>query len=209
MAKAYRFSFGKKMRYLYLPSLLPYFAAACSTGIGIGWKAGIAAEVLGLPKNSIGKALCNAKIYCGDAGSVWLDGCDYPVEFAVRKAGGHACCMHLPPGWRWKRRGKDDPDQRFAGSHYGEKPVLSHFSHDLPDNGIVCLTGASGRGEDDRFCESWPDWKPRTAAALPDCPAAKLRLFFKEDRLLPWITARQNNVAWRSQPGQNDQWESC
>lgn len=63
MAKAYRFSFGKKMRYLYLPSLLPYFAAACSTGIGIGWKAGIAAEVLGLPKNSIGKALYNAKIY--------------------------------------------------------------------------------------------------------------------------------------------------
>ena len=30
---------------------------------------------------------------------------------------------------------------------YGEKPVLSHFSHDLPDNGIVCLTGASGRGK--------------------------------------------------------------
>ena len=51
------------MRYLYLPSLLPYFAAACGTGIGIGWKAGIAAEVLGLPKNSIGKALYNAKIY--------------------------------------------------------------------------------------------------------------------------------------------------
>lgn len=63
MAKAYRFSFGKKLRYLYLPSLMPYFAAACGTGIGIGWKAGIAAEVLGLPKNSIGKALYNAKIY--------------------------------------------------------------------------------------------------------------------------------------------------
>ena len=40
-----------------------YAVAACSTGIGIGWKAGIAAEVLGLPKNSIGKALYNAKIY--------------------------------------------------------------------------------------------------------------------------------------------------
>lgn len=63
MVRAYRFSPGRKLRYLYLPSLLPYFAAACSTGIGIGWKAGIAAEVLGLPKNSIGKALYNAKIY--------------------------------------------------------------------------------------------------------------------------------------------------
>lgn len=63
MTRAYGFSWGKKLRYLYLPSLLPYFAAACSTGIGIGWKAGVAAEVLGLPKNSIGKALYNAKIY--------------------------------------------------------------------------------------------------------------------------------------------------
>ncbi|MDD3192798.1 MAG: ABC transporter permease subunit [Oscillospiraceae bacterium] len=63
MAKAYRFSFGKKLRYLYLPSLLPYFAAACGTGIGVGWKAGIAAEVLGLPQNSIGKALYHSKIY--------------------------------------------------------------------------------------------------------------------------------------------------
>ncbi len=63
MAKAYDLSPGKKLRYLYLPSLLPYFAAACSAGIGIGWKAGVAAEVLGLPKNSIGKALYNAKIY--------------------------------------------------------------------------------------------------------------------------------------------------
>lgn len=63
MAKAYRFSPGKRLRYLYLPSLLPYFAAACGAGIGIGWKAGVAAEVLGLPKNSIGKALYNAKIY--------------------------------------------------------------------------------------------------------------------------------------------------
>lgn len=63
MSRIYRFSFWKKLRYLYLPSFLPYFAAACSTGIGIGWKAGIAAEVLGLPKDSIGKALYNAKIY--------------------------------------------------------------------------------------------------------------------------------------------------
>ncbi len=63
MSEAYRFSRFKKIRYLYLPSLLPYFSAACATGIGIGWKAGIAAEVLALPKVSIGKALYDAKIY--------------------------------------------------------------------------------------------------------------------------------------------------
>ena len=30
---------------------------------------------------------------------------------------------------------------------YGEKKVLDHFSRELPDHGVVCLTGASGRGK--------------------------------------------------------------
>ena len=63
MARAYRFSFGKKMRYLYLPSLLPYFAAACGTHIGIGGKDGSAGEGRGVPRKFNGKAPYNAKIY--------------------------------------------------------------------------------------------------------------------------------------------------
>lgn len=63
MAKVYRFSFLKKVRLIYIPSLMPYFVAACSTGLGFAWKAGIAAEVIGLPKNSLGLEIYNAKIY--------------------------------------------------------------------------------------------------------------------------------------------------
>ena len=36
---------------------------ACETAVGLGWKAGIAAEVLCTPKNSIGINLRNAQIY--------------------------------------------------------------------------------------------------------------------------------------------------
>lgn len=63
MAKVFELSFFKRFRYLYFPSVLPYFTAACTTGIGFAWKSGIAAEVLGSPKNSIGEQLYNAKIY--------------------------------------------------------------------------------------------------------------------------------------------------
>lgn len=90
---------------------------------------------------------------------------------------------------------------------YGEKPVLSHFSHDLPDNGIVCLTGASGRGKT-TLLRILAGWKPRTAAALPDCPAAKLRLFFKRTVCCPGYSPAELSPG-SSQPGQNDQWESC
>ncbi|MBE6788560.1 MAG: ABC transporter permease subunit [Ruminococcaceae bacterium] len=63
MAKVYKFSFFKKVRLIYIPSLLPYFVAALKTGLGFAFKAGIAAEVIGLPKNTLGEQVYNAKIY--------------------------------------------------------------------------------------------------------------------------------------------------
>lgn len=63
MAKVFRVSSFKKFKYIYIPSLLPYYIAACSLGLGFSWKSGIAAEVIGLPKNTIGFSLYNAKIF--------------------------------------------------------------------------------------------------------------------------------------------------
>lgn len=63
MARAYNFSFRKKLKYLYLPSAAPNFITACETAIGLGWKAGIAAEVICMPDGTIGKALKNSQVY--------------------------------------------------------------------------------------------------------------------------------------------------
>lgn len=61
-ARAYRFGRGKTLRLVYLPSVLPYFASGCATGLGLAWKAGVAAEVLCQPKLAIGTQLYRAKI---------------------------------------------------------------------------------------------------------------------------------------------------
>ncbi|MBQ9767076.1 MAG: ATP-binding cassette domain-containing protein [Lachnospiraceae bacterium] len=63
MANVFRISFGKRMRYIYLPAVLPYFVSACSVGLGFCFKSGIAAEIIGLPANSIGEQLYEAKLY--------------------------------------------------------------------------------------------------------------------------------------------------
>ena len=63
MANAYDFSFAKKLKLIYLPSSIPYFVTACKTAVGLGWKAGIAAEVLCTPQNSIGIELRNSQVY--------------------------------------------------------------------------------------------------------------------------------------------------
>ena len=62
LAKAYRFGKGKTVGLIYVPSVLPYFASGCATALGLAWKAGVAAEVLCLPKLAIGTRLYRAKL---------------------------------------------------------------------------------------------------------------------------------------------------
>lgn len=53
----------RRLRYLWLPTLRPQLLAACSLGMGLAWKAGIAAEVIGIPPGSIGRMFYDAKLY--------------------------------------------------------------------------------------------------------------------------------------------------
>ncbi|MDV4152515.1 ABC transporter permease subunit [Clostridium sp. AL.422] len=63
MAKVFKVSKSKRIRYIYLSEVAPYLRAACSISLGLCWKSGIAAEVIGMPANSIGENLYMAKIY--------------------------------------------------------------------------------------------------------------------------------------------------
>ena len=63
MAKVYRLSGFQIFRRIYVPSVLPVFRMACSSALGLGWKAGIAAEVLTVPRSSIGRMISESKLY--------------------------------------------------------------------------------------------------------------------------------------------------
>lgn len=67
MAKVFRLSPAKTLRKIYLPSVFPFLLAAAKTGMGLAWKAGIAAEVMVSPASGIGAELYNAKIYLESA----------------------------------------------------------------------------------------------------------------------------------------------
>lgn len=62
MARVFRLPLGRRLRAIWLPAVLPAFRQGCSVALGICWKSGVAAEVIGLPDGSIGDALYRAKI---------------------------------------------------------------------------------------------------------------------------------------------------
>ena len=62
MAKVFRLKPKNKFIGIYLPAVLPHFLSAMLVAIGICWKSGIAAEVIGQPKNSIGSMLYYTKV---------------------------------------------------------------------------------------------------------------------------------------------------
>lgn len=67
MAALFRVGWRKKMKYIHLPHLKPYILSACSVSVGLAWKAGIAAEVIGIPDGSVGERLYEAKVYLSTA----------------------------------------------------------------------------------------------------------------------------------------------
>ncbi len=63
MAEVFSIPERKKLFYITLPRLKPHIISSASVSIGLAWKAGVAAEVIGVPDGSIGEALYEAKIY--------------------------------------------------------------------------------------------------------------------------------------------------
>lgn len=63
MARVFRMPFSRRLRYLYIPQVMPYVLSSCRVSVGMCWKAGIAGEIIGLPDFSVGEQLYLAKLY--------------------------------------------------------------------------------------------------------------------------------------------------
>ncbi|MFI3226104.1 MAG: ABC transporter permease subunit [Clostridia bacterium] len=62
MAKVYNLSKVKKIIYIYIPEMMPIIFSSLILGLSIGWKSGIAAEVIAISSNTIGGQIQRAKV---------------------------------------------------------------------------------------------------------------------------------------------------
>ena len=53
----------KQIIYIYVKTVAPYVLSAATAGIGFAWKSGIAAELIGVVRGTIGASLHTARIF--------------------------------------------------------------------------------------------------------------------------------------------------
>lgn len=63
MADVFHIPWIRRIRYIIMPQLSPYLISAGRVTAGMAWKAGVAAEIIGMPKGSVGQMLYMSKIY--------------------------------------------------------------------------------------------------------------------------------------------------
>ena len=159
MSRLFRLRPYRRMRYIILGQLMPYLRAACSSAIGLCWKAGAAAEVIGMPDKSIGEKLQQAKIYLNTpdllAWTLVLVLVSLSFEKIFLKLLSTAeKKTRVIPGKITDKNSKDRSEGRPVSirirnlsKSFGGKSVLENFSADLPAGSISALMAPSGSGK--------------------------------------------------------------
>lgn len=173
MAEVFRLSFFQKLFYIYCPSVMPYLLAGASVSVGMSFKSGVAAEVIGLPVSSIGEGLYNAKIYLNTAGVfawtvviiVLASLVERLVTGLLKQFGRQELRLikrkpYVPAHTSEAKTKKSCLsaqvlDHKTKSSvlledvtvSFGEKTVLDHIHTGFDADGIYCIMGPSGCGK--------------------------------------------------------------
>ncbi len=203
MARVFRLPFWNRFFYIYRPALKPFLYGSLKVSLGMCWKSGVAAEVIGTPDYSIGEQMYLSKVYLDTAGLfawtavvilfsvifekmimlladkffAWEPGCRRQLPDVSRHA--NAGGGHMPASVRLSGVTKS----------YGGKKVLDNFSAVYEPDRTYYLTSPSGSGKTTLL---------RMIAGLtePDgggiTPPSSCGMVFQEDRLCEDYSAVKN-----------------
>lgn len=189
MARVFGMGWRNRFLYLYRPALLPYLNSCLRVSLGMAWKSGAAAEIIGLPAHSLGERLYLSKIQLDTAGlfawTLMIILLSFLFEKAVLKL------LQLFGGWRprpalryggLRGGGKKTPIKlSHIGISFGGKRVFADYSLTLEAGGRYLLTAPSGAGKTTllRIIAGLLDADSGTISGVPACAG----MVFQEDRL--------------------------
>lgn len=200
VAKVYRMPLKNRLYYIYLPGVKPYFSSALSLAIGMSFKAGIAAEIIGTPAYSMGERIYMSKIFLDTAGvfswMITVIFVAYICEILVAKLC-EACFEKRFNTIKIKRH----TEQKKVGNielincvaSYGDEPVLSGINAKFETGKVYAITGESGIGKTTLLKVLWGLVKADEGEVLgTECIRGGV---FQENRLFEEHTAAENVFA--------------
>ncbi|MCM1186496.1 MAG: ATP-binding cassette domain-containing protein [Lachnoclostridium sp.] len=139
--------------YIYRPALKPFLLSGLKISLGMGWKSGVAAEVIGTPDFSIGGQLYLSKIYLDTAGLFAWTAVVIVLSFLFEKVilWLAEAFFAWEPVCKRPERSHNAQNQQL-GCHeltksYGDKTVIQNFSEVYRSGEIYYLTSPSGSGK--------------------------------------------------------------
>ena len=201
-AQVFRLPTSRRIRYIYVPEVMPFFRAGCRIALGLCWKAGIAAEVIGMPQGSIGERLQQAKIYLDTPDlfawtlviiciSLCFERCFLWLLQMLEK---HLSTMPADRGPTAQRPQETVPPAitlQDISKCYDGKKVLSHLSLTFPAGQVTAVMAPSGGGKT-TLLRLLTGLDTPDAGEIQGMKNARLAVVFQEDRLCDALTAPTN-----------------
>lgn len=153
MAQVFRISRRAKFFAIYRPALAPFMAGCFKTALGMGIKAGVAAEVIGISDWSIGGEIYLSKIYLDTAGvfawTIVVIVLSFGLEKGVLALWNRFCGLQVrvPVKKQEKQAVMCDVVITDLCKTFGEQVVLTDISARLEAGNVYCLMAPSGAGK--------------------------------------------------------------
>lgn len=157
MAKVFRMSAGNRFFYVYRPALRPFLTGGMKLALGMCWKSGVAAEVIGTPQYSIGGGMYLSKIHLDTAGVLAWTAVILLLSLCFEK--GVLWLTDRFFAWNPRLRKKNersrgvqkDGEQRIVLRHvskaYNGRAVIADVSESYAAGNVYYLTSPSGSGK--------------------------------------------------------------
>ncbi|MBQ2943882.1 MAG: ATP-binding cassette domain-containing protein [Ruminococcus sp.] len=196
MADSFSAGFFSKLLYIYVPSVYPYFIAGASTALGLAWKSGVAAEILGSTQGSVGQQLNTAKVTLDSEGKFAWTVVVIVLSIIFEKAF-VKLLSHTSLRFRVKAKEKSKNTKHTDGllqaegitKTYDDLTVLDNMSIEVKSGEVVALRGVSGAGKTTLLMILSGLLKPDKGKIKAK---GGVNFLFQEDRLLPWLTVKEN-----------------
>lgn len=183
------------------PGILPYITAASSTVLGMSWKAGVAAELIGVPTGSIGERIYQAKLLLETADLfawtivvVLLSWVFERIVLAMLRASWPATgriavrLRHIATTTRGGSGAIVEAQNFLIG--YDGRAICAPISLELPAGGTLCLNAPSGTGKT-TLLRSIAGLQASIGGELKN-KAKGIAAVFQDTRLVEDLTAIEN-----------------